>query len=109
VAVVDAGDAGQEAGCTSNAQCPPTGTGDDVACDISTGQCLTLTSAECPSVIGDINNTVAPPIFLGSFVVFPTNSPLTHPSYLNYGMALSEFATNGPGIPAGPRGGKRTP
>src|ERR1700742_2510756 len=42
IVVVDAGDAGDAGtgGCKTNQDCPLSGNGEDVACDVSSGQCL---------------------------------------------------------------------
>jgi hypothetical protein len=109
------GDGGAEAGCLSNKDCTADPTHPEVACDVDTNTCLQLTSDDCPFIAGDYSGAdhvppLAPPIFLGAFAVFPTTGgPLTHPSYLNYNLALSEFASQTAGIPAGPGTGHRTP
>ncbi|HZU81917.1 MAG TPA: hypothetical protein VE987_03325 [Polyangiaceae bacterium] len=103
------GGAEAEAGCTTNADCPAVAA-QTVACDVDTHSCLQLTSQDCPAIIGDVSGSVAPPIFVGAFAVFPTQGgPLTHPSYLNYNLALSEFQKQTNGIPAGPGQGYRMP
>jgi hypothetical protein len=96
--------------CKTNLDCPADPSGFDVACDVGTGNCLTLTSNECPQVLGDITSTLAPPIFIGAYIVVPAQGgSLSHPSTLNFEMALNEFASIGGGIPAGPGTGRRTP
>jgi hypothetical protein len=115
VAPIATADGGAEAGCVSNKDCPADPTHPEVACDVDTHTCLQLTSDDCPFIAGDYSGAdhvppIAPPIFIGAFAVFPTTGgPLTHPSYLNYNLALSEFATQTAGIPAGPGTGHRTP
>jgi hypothetical protein len=107
---VDAGgpDAG---GCMTNADCGNSGVGAAVACDVSTHQCLTLTSPECQYIINQdgLASTSAPPIFVGAFIVVPPNAPQSHPSYINFNLALQEFTSTAAGIPAGPGTGHRTP
>jgi hypothetical protein len=99
----DAGDGGSTIECLVNNDCANKGfVSPDFACDVSTHTCVSLTTADCPVYIGDISSTTAPPIFVGAFAIFPQGAPLSHPSYANYKMALGEFASNGPGIPAGP-------
>ena len=81
----------------------------EVACAPDTKTCIQLTTPECPFVIGDWQYSKFPPIFAGAFATIPTNqgAQKTHPSYLNYVFAVSEF--NNTGIPAGPGGAYRMP
>jgi hypothetical protein len=100
-AAVDAG-VEAEAGCNSNADCKGLPMHPEVACNVDTHTCLQLTSVDCPVVIGDFTGTKAPPTFIGAFLVIPPTAPLSHPTYLNYNLALTEFAKNTSGIvPAG--------
>ena len=106
-AVADA--APEAAGCTSNADCAPASvTHPEVACDQGSGTCLQLTTDECPLVIGDYSGNVEPPLFFGSFATLPPNALESHPSFLNYTLAIDEFTESG-GIPAGPGNGLRMP
>jgi hypothetical protein len=120
VAMLDGGaeaqaDAGVDAGgCSTNKDCPSTDPmHPEVACNVDTRTCLQLTSLDCPTVIGEYRGRdmgFAPPIFLGSFVTFPqSGGPLTHPTYLNYLLALNEFQVQSSGVPAGPGTGYRMP
>jgi hypothetical protein len=102
-------EAGVDAGptCNVNSDCTPTNPQyADVACDVDNHRCLQLTSAECPLVIGDLSATsfgsqdyVAPGTFIGTFIVIPPTAQTSHPSYLNYALALGEFQATG--IPVG--------
>jgi len=50
----------------------------------------------------------AAPVFVGAFAVLPSQGGiLTHPTTLNYQLALKELASTG--IPTGPGVGRRTP
>ena len=98
-------------GCLTNADCPvaPGSPHSEVACDVFSGNCIQLTTDECPFVIGDYSGKVQPPLFLGAFATIPsTGTPTSDPSYLNYQLAISEFTFNG-GVPAGPGTGLRMP
>ncbi|HXX66986.1 MAG TPA: hypothetical protein VEK07_07390 [Polyangiaceae bacterium] len=105
--------------CTKNSDCLEAGMDpchSNVACNVDNGQCLQLTTPECGFVIGDYCGTedqpspTYPPIFLGAFAVFPTMTPLSDPSYLNYELAVDEFQGYTPGLPVGPAmNGNRTP
>jgi hypothetical protein len=91
---------GVDAGaCQSYSDCPvPTNTNHvEVACDVDTSRCVQLTTDECPYVIGDYKGAAGPaPVFIGAFATIPTNGPpQAHPSYLNYQLALNEFAGQG--------------
>jgi hypothetical protein len=80
----------------------------EVACDVASGTCLQLTTDECPLVIGDYSGKTEPPLFFGSFATLPPNALQSHPSFLNYTLAINEFTSSG-GIPAGPGNGLRMP
>jgi hypothetical protein len=95
-------------GCASNADCTASVTHPEVACDVSSGTCIQLTTDECPLVIGDYSGKTEPPLFFGSFATLPPNGLTSHPSYLNYKLAIDEFTVSG-GIPAGPGNGLRMP
>ncbi len=106
------GDTGTDGGtrCQKTADCPvPTESfgSVQVACDVDTHTCVSLTSMECPFVIGDLTNVNAPPVFIGAFATIPASGPMAHPSFLNYELALDELANNGDGISIG--SGLRTP
>lgn len=105
-------DAGAEAGCNSNADCPPSvtiqGQTFPVACDVDLHSCLQLTSPECPYTIGDYSGSVQPPVFLGAWATLPASEPESDPSYLNYAFALNEFSTTTGGVPWG-ASGRRMP
>jgi hypothetical protein len=96
--------------CTTNMDCQGTQNHPEAVCDVDRHTCLQLTSDECPVLIpSDTSKLTAAPIFVGAFMTIPlTSGPLTHPSYLNYNLALTEFQRNG-GIPAGPGNGLRMP
>ncbi len=82
--------------CSSNADCTPASiTHSEVACDTASGTCLQLTTDECPFVIGDYSGKVAAPIYLGAFATMPPTSPQSHPSYLNFKLAIDEFDQQG--------------
>jgi len=111
----DAGDDGADAaaeappGCATNADCTAVSvTHPEVACDVTSGTCLQLTTDECPLVIGDYSGKTEPPLFFGAFATLPPNALQSHPSFLNYTLAIDEFTSNG-GIPAGPGNGLRMP
>jgi hypothetical protein len=116
VTVVDAGiDTGVDSGsnyCTQQSDCVATSSvHPEVACDVDRNQCVQLTTDECANIapqnilqnLGGLN-----PIFIGAFATIPSNGPLNHPSYLNYNLALTEFA-NAHGIPAGGGQANRIP
>jgi hypothetical protein len=105
-----------DAGCSSVADCPPgPTTHPEVACDVRTRSCVQLTTDECPFVLPtDYASQSAPPLLVGAFATLPPSGSMTHPSYLNYKLALSEFdiakgIPAGPGGSADPWGGLRTP
>ncbi len=113
----DAGgtDAPAEAGgCKTNADCQGSFIVNpmysQVACNVDTHTCLQLDSKDCPVIIGDFSGKTAPPYFLGAFMVYPTMGGFTtHPTYLNYALALGEFNTNLGGIQVGLDGTARMP
>jgi hypothetical protein len=95
-------------GCASNSDCTASVTHPEVACDVASGTCIQLTTDECPLVIGDYSAKIEPPLFFGSFATLPPNALQSHPSFLNYTLAINEFTFSG-GIPAGPGNGLRMP
>ena len=95
-------------GCASSADCIGSVTHPEVACDVSSGTCIQLTTDECPLVIGDYSGKTEPPLFVGSFATLPPNALQSHPIFLNYTLAINEFTFSG-GIPAGPGNGLRMP
>ena len=96
-------------GCATNADCTAVSvTHPEVACDVTSGTCLQLTTDECPLVIGDYSGKTEPPLFFGAFATLPSSALQSHPSFLNYTLAIDEFTSNG-GIPAGPGNGLRMP
>jgi hypothetical protein len=96
--------------CKTNSDCIPDPQHGEVACDRSTGACLQLTTDECPLVIGRFDNPSAPPIFIGAFAELPPSGLMSHPSYINYAMAIGEFSDGIPGTnPSTGLPGLRTP
>jgi hypothetical protein len=101
--------------CTSAADCTGSSTHPEVTCDLDLNQCIQLTTDDCPYVSPGDNaayyqgSSTIQPIFIGAFATIPsTGGILSHPSTLNYDLALQEFETAG-GVPAGAGQGYRYP
>jgi hypothetical protein len=115
VGVIDAAqvpEAGPEAAppppanyCTSASDCLGTAEHSEVYCDLDINQCIQLTTDDCPYVSPQdlpafYQNAAIQPIVIGAFATIPTQGITTHPSTLNYDLALGEFETQG-GIQVG--------
>ncbi|MDP9149859.1 MAG: hypothetical protein M3O36_07985 [Myxococcota bacterium] len=96
-------------GCKVAADCTAASAShSEVACDIDSHSCVQLTTDECPLVVGDYSGATWPPVFIGAFATLPPGGIQSHPSYLNYRLAIEEF-TFASGIPVGPSTGQRMP
>ncbi len=96
-------------GCSVATDCTPASAAHtEVACDRDSHTCVQLTTDECPLVLGDYSGLTWPPVFFGAFATLPPSGIQTHPSYLNYRLAIEEFTSAG-GIPSGPGLGQRMP
>lgn len=84
--------------CKTNDDCMPDPTHIEVACDRGTGACLQLTTDECPLTIGKYDDPANAPIFLGAFAELPPSGLTSHPSFINYKMAIDEFKDGIPGV-----------
>lgn len=99
--------------CNTTTDCHGVSPHPEVACDVDRHQCIQLTTDECSYVAPqnwqtNLSTSGLNPIFIGAFATIPPNGPLNHPSYLNYSLALQEFANAG-GIPAGGGNAPRLP
>lgn len=104
----ETGDAGVDAGptgCTSNAQCIADNLDRPYIC--RDGECIELTSNECPFVLQPENLKVPEPIIIGAYSAIDDSNWYGSPITLTYDLALSEFTKEVGGLPGGPDNTRR--
>ncbi len=90
--------------CATNQDCP----GDNRICRKSDGQCVSLVTAECTTVLGDYKDDDA--VILGATVALTgSNASVGIPEKNAIALALQDFRTSGNGLPPVPGSTKRRP